>query len=161
MNKVLKIFGWLWKPIRVNAAFFVFMFVLGYLCTQTEIRLHLKGAKPYDLSATELFFDLYALCVLLTLIPQKIRIWIRGIIAFILYAVALIDMFCYVHFESTLTPTMLMLFSKPQDGRLASSWILIWAGTSLSRRQVGFYSLPCYISSGRYSVHGGRKDRKR
>ena len=140
MNKVLKIFGWLWKPIRVNAAFFVFMFVLGYLCTQTEIRLHLKGAKPYDLSATELFFDLYALCVLLTLIPQKIRIWIRGIIAFILYAVALIDMFCYVHFESTLTPTMLMLFFET-TGREAGEFLDSYLGWDLITSKTGWILL--------------------
>lgn len=110
MKKVLQILGWLWKPIRVNASFFVFMFALGYLCTQTEIRLHLRGAKPYELSAVELFFDLYLTCVFLTLMPQRIRKWIRLLFAIILYVVALIDMFCYVHFESTLTPTMLMLF---------------------------------------------------
>ena len=140
MNKILKIFGWLWKPIRVNAAFFVFMFVLGYLCTQTEIRLHLKGAKPYDLSATELFFDLYVLCVLLTLIPQKVRIWIRGIIAFILYAVALIDMFCYVHFESTLTPTMLMLFFET-TGREAGEFLDSYLGRDIFTSKTGWILL--------------------
>lgn len=140
MNKILKIFGWLWKPIRVNAAFFVFMFVLGYLCTQTEIRLHLKGAKPYDLSATELFFDLYVLCVLLTLIPQKVRIWIRGIIAFILYAVALIDMFCYVHFESTLTPTMLMLFFET-TGREAGEFLDSYLGRDIFISKTGWILL--------------------
>lgn len=110
MKRLLRILGIFWRPVSVNAAFFVFMFALGYLCTQTEIRLHLKGAKPYELSATELFFDLYLLCAVLALIPQKIRKWMRLLLAILLYIVALIDMFCYVRFESTLTPTMLMLF---------------------------------------------------
>ncbi len=136
----MQIVGWLWKPIRVNAAFFVFMFALGYLCTQTEIRLHLKGAKPYELSATELFFDLYVLCVLLTLIPQKVRIWIRGVIAFILYAVALIDMFCYVHFESTLTPTMLMLFFET-TGREAGEFLDSYLGWDLITSKTGWILL--------------------
>ena len=65
MKRLLRILGIFWRPVSVNAAFFVFMFALGYLCTQTEIRLHLKGAKPYELSATELFFDLYLLCAVL------------------------------------------------------------------------------------------------
>ena len=140
MNKVLQIVGWLWKPIRVNAAFFVFMFALGYLCTQTEIRLHLKGAKPYELSATELFFDLYALCVILTLIPQKVRVWIRGVIAFILYAVALIDMFCYVHFESTLTPTMLMLFFET-TAREAGEFLDSYLGRDIFTSKTGWILL--------------------
>lgn len=110
MKRLLRILGIFWRPVSVNAAFFVFMFVLGYFCTQTEIRQHLKGAKPYELSATELFFDLYLLCAVLALLPQKIRKWIRLLLAILLYIVALIDMFCYVRFESTLTPTMLMLF---------------------------------------------------
>ena len=60
MKRFLQIVGLLWRPLCVNGAFFVFMFALGYLCTQTEVRLHIKGAKPYELSATELFFDLGA-----------------------------------------------------------------------------------------------------
>lgn len=140
MNKVLQIFGWLWKPIRVNAAFFVFMFALGYLCTQTEIRLHLKGAKPYELSATELFFDLYIVCLLLSLIPRKVRIWVRGVLAVLLYAIALIDMFCYVHFESTLTPTMLMLFFET-TGREASEFLHSYVGWDLITSKTGWILL--------------------
>ena len=52
--------GHLFTPIQKNSAFFVFMFALGWICTQLEIRLHLKGAVPYELSAPELFFDIYA-----------------------------------------------------------------------------------------------------
>ena len=136
----MQILGWLWKPIRVNAAFFVFMFVLGYLCTQTEIRLHLRGAKPYELSAVELFFDLYLTCVFLTLMPQKIRKWIRLLFAIILYVVALIDMFCYVHFESTLTPTMLMLFFET-TGQEASEFLNSYVGWDLLTSKTGWIFL--------------------
>jgi heptose-I-phosphate ethanolaminephosphotransferase len=68
--------GWLFAPIERNGAFFVFMFVLGWLCTQVEIPLHVNNAEPYDLSATELFFDLYIVCALLALIPRKVRFWV-------------------------------------------------------------------------------------
>ena len=47
--------GYLFTPIQKNSAFFVFMFALGWICTQLEITLHLKGAHPYELSAPELF----------------------------------------------------------------------------------------------------------
>ena len=111
----LKWIGWLFKPIEQNGAFFVFMFALGWLCTQTEIMpyyLRERGAKPYELSAPELFLDLYVVCVILTLIPQKIRIWVKVLLYIFFYGVALVDMFCYERFESTLTPTMLMLYSE-------------------------------------------------
>ena len=108
----LKWIGWLFNPIQQNGAFFVFMFALGWLCTQLEIMpyyLRNKGAEPYELSAPELFLDIYVVCVILTLIPKKIRIWVKALLYVLFYGVALVDMFCYERFESTLTPTMLML----------------------------------------------------
>ena len=108
----IKWIGYLFTPIQKNSAFFVFMFALGWICTQLEITLHLKGAKPYELSAPELFLDIYAVCVVLTLIPQKVRYWVRALLYVVLYGIALVDMFCYVKFESTLTPTMLMLLGE-------------------------------------------------
>ncbi len=108
----LKWIGWLFSPIQQNGAFFVFMFALGWICTQLEIMpyyLRNRGAEPYELSVPELFLDIYFLCVILILIPKKIRIWVKALLYVFFYGVALVDMFCYERFESTLTPTMLML----------------------------------------------------
>ncbi len=140
MEKLLRIISMLWRPIRSNASFFVFMYALGYCCTQTEIRLHLRGAVPYELSAVELFFDLYLLCAILAVIPRKVRRVIRAILAFIFYAVALIDMFCYVHFESTLTPTMLMLFFET-TGREAGEFLQSYVGWDLITSKTGLILL--------------------
>lgn len=107
--------GWLFSPIRRNGAFFVFMFALGWLCTQLEIMpyyMRYKGGEPYKLSAPELFFDIYIVCLILTLIPQRIRIWVKALLYIFLYGIAVVDMYCYERFESTLTPTMLMLVSE-------------------------------------------------
>ena len=43
---ISKWLGGLFAPIEKNGAFFVFMFVLGYLCTQLEI-------MPYYLRALQ------------------------------------------------------------------------------------------------------------
>ena len=128
---ILKWIGWLFTPIEKNGAFFVFMFALGWLCTQIEIMpyyLRDRGAKPYELSAPELFLDIYVLCVILTLIPRKIRIWVKALIYILLYGVAIADMFCYERFESTLTPTMLMLVGETsgQETREFLSGYLSW-----------------------------------
>ena len=111
----LKWIGWLFALIEKNGAFFVFMFALGWLCTQLEIMpyyLRDRGAKPYELSAPELFLDIYLLCVVLTLIPRKIRIWVKALLYLFLYGIAIVDVYCYERFESTLTPTMLMLVGE-------------------------------------------------
>ena len=128
------------RPIRENLVFFVCMFVLGYLCTQLQITLHLAGAKPYELSAPELYFDLYVLCCLLLLVPQKVRPYVRWVVALVLYAIALVDMFCYVRFESTLTPTMLML-ALETDGRETSEFFRSYVGWDLLFTKFGWVLL--------------------
>lgn len=88
------------------------MFALGWICTQLEIMpyyLRDRGAEPYELSAPELFLDIYVVCCLLMLIPKKARPWVKALLYVFFYGLAIIDMFCYERFESTLTPTMLML----------------------------------------------------
>jgi heptose-I-phosphate ethanolaminephosphotransferase len=118
MFKRLNISKWLgalFAPIEKNGAFFVFMFALGYLCTQLEIMpyyLRDRGAKPYELSVPELFLDIYIVCVLLTWIPSKVRIFVKALLYVVFYGVAIVDMYCYERFESTLTPTMLMLVGE-------------------------------------------------
>lgn len=118
MFKRLNISKWLgalFAPIEKNGAFFVFMFLLGYLCTQLEIMpyyLRDRGAKPYELSVPDLFLDIYIVCVLLTWIPRKVRIFVKALLYVVFYGVAIVDMYCYERFESTLTPTMLMLVGE-------------------------------------------------
>ena len=127
----LKWIGYLFTPIQKNGAFFVFMFAMGWICTHLEIMpyyLRNKGAEPYELSMPELFLDIYVVCALLMLIPQKIRIWVKGVLYVFFYGLALVDMFCYERFESTLTPTMLMLALETtgQEAREFLSGYLSW-----------------------------------
>ena len=127
----LKWIGYLFTPIQKNGAFFVFMFALGWICTHLEIMpyyLRNKGAEPYELTVPELFLDIYVVCTLLMLIPQKIRIWVKGVLYVFFYGLALVDMFCYERFESTLTPTMLMLALETtgQEAREFLSGYLSW-----------------------------------
>ena len=140
MSLVYRVLGWPFRPIKENFVFFICMYALGYLCTQLQITLHLAGAKPYELSAPELFFDLYILCFLLMWIPERVRRWVRWVVAILLYAVALVDMFCYVRFESTLTPTMLML-AQETDGRETSEFFRSYVGWNLLTTKVGWIVL--------------------
>ena len=128
---IFKWIGWLFSPIQKNGAFFFFMFLLGYLCTQLEIMpyyLRDRGAKPYELSVPELFLDIYAVCLVLTLLPRKLRLFVKALLYIFLYGVAVVDMYCYERFESTLTPTMLMLVGETtaQEAREFLSGYLSW-----------------------------------
>ena len=73
-------------------------------------------------------FLFYVLCVLLTLIPRRIRIWVKALLYILLYSIAVVDMYCYERFESTLTPTMLMLVGEtnPQEAHEFLSGYLNW-----------------------------------
>jgi heptose-I-phosphate ethanolaminephosphotransferase len=139
----LKWIGWLFAPIEKNGAFFVFMFALGWLCTQLEIMpyyLRDRGAKPYELSTPELFLDIYLLCVVLTLIPRKIRIWVKALLYLFLYGIAIVDVYCYERFESTLTPTMLMLVGET-NGQEAKEFLESYLSWDVVKTSVGWILL--------------------
>ena len=144
---IFKMIGWLFAPIEKNGAFFVFIFSLGYLCTQLEIMpyyLRNRGALPYELSVPELFLDIYFLCAVLTLIPRKLRIWVKGLLYIFFYGVSVVDMYCYERFESTLTPTMLMLVGETnaQEAQEFLSGYLSW---DVIRTNVGWILLLALI----------------
>ena len=143
MINPLKWLGWLFSPIAKNGAFFVFMFALGWLCCQLEIMpyyLRHRGAQPYGLTVPELFLDLYVVCVVLTIIRphyssggskfftlhSSLFTFLKALLYLFLYGIAIVDVFCYVRFESTLTPTMLMLVgetSSQEAGEFLSAYL--------------------------------------
>ena len=140
MLKRLNIFkwiGWLWSPIEKNGAFFVFMYLLGWICSVVELPLNVSKPEPYDLWPLELFFDLYIVCALLMIFPQKIRIWVKALLYILFYGVALVDMYCYVRFESTLTPTMLMLVGET-NSREASEFFTSYLSLDILYSPVGY-----------------------
>ena len=140
MLKRLNIFkwiGWLWSPIEKNGAFFVFMYLLGWICSVVELPLNVAKPEPYDLWPLELFFDLYIVCALLMIFPQKIRIWVKALLYILFYGVALVDMYCYVRFESTLTPTMLMLVGET-NSREASEFFTSYLSLDILYSPVGY-----------------------
>jgi heptose-I-phosphate ethanolaminephosphotransferase len=143
MINPLKWLGWLFSPIAKNGAFFVFMFALGWLCCQLEIMpyyLRHRGAQPYGLTVPELFWDLYVVCVVLTLLPRKVRLGVKALLYLFLYGIAIVDVFCYVRFESTLTPTMLMLVGETSSQE-AGEFLSAYLSWSVLTSEVGWILL--------------------
>ena len=91
-------------PIRRNANFFVFMYLLGMI--SSFVTTPVNGAL-YDNLFLELFVDLYILCAILALFPRKVRLCLRALLYIILYSTAAADTYCFVNFGSTLNPSML------------------------------------------------------
>ena len=96
-------------PIRRNANFFVFMYLLGMI--SSIVTTPAKGSL-YGNLFLELFTDLYILCTILAIFPRKVRLGLRGVLYLILYSVAAADTYCFVNFGATLNPSMLMLVDR-------------------------------------------------
>ena len=126
--------GYVLYPIKKSPAFFVFMFVLGYVCNR------LGTPKFEDTGALELFVDLYALCLVLSFIPWRIRRWAKGIIYAAMYSTSIVDMYCYVKFGSTFTPTMLLLIGET-TGSEASEFLRSYVGWGLLGTDLGWVLL--------------------
>ena len=83
-----RIFSWAFYPVHINAAFFAFMYALGVICAWLTVP-NTRGAHLYEHTYTELFVDLYAVCVLLALIPHRVRLWIKALLYLLLRQIRL------------------------------------------------------------------------
>lgn len=109
------------RPLRQNAAFVAFMYVLGCVCAWVTLPTA-RGARLYDNLYLELFLDVYVAAAVLSLVPRAARAWLRGVLYAVLYGVAVADVYCFVKFGSTLTPTMLLLVGET-DPREAGEFL--------------------------------------
>ena len=84
-----------YQPIKENARFFFFFYLIGVLVTYEELPRDNPDACVYGNLWLELFLDLYVVCLLLTFIPMRIRRWIRAFLYVIAYATTMADVFCW------------------------------------------------------------------
>ena len=94
-------------PIKDNMLFFTFMYLLGAICIIFE-PFAWFGSRLWSLF--EVYLDLYFLCLLLCLLPEKIKVFIRSILYIMLYIVAIIDMTCYVKLGVGIIPIYYQAF---------------------------------------------------
>ena len=84
------------------------------------------------------------LALVLTLLPRRVRPWVRGIFYFILYVAALVDVYCFVKFHSSLTPTMLLLVGET-DTREAGEFLRSCVSPDILFSNVGWVVLLMFI----------------
>ena len=93
MQKMMKrLLEFVVMPLCRNKAFFVFMYLLGCLTAWATLP-NARGAKLYDNLYLELFLDVYVLAAVLTVLPRKVRVWVRGLFYVVLYASAVVDVY--------------------------------------------------------------------
>jgi len=126
-------------PILRNKLFFFFMYLLGIVSSYLVVP-KVRNAHVYDNLWLELFFDLYIICIPLAILPFRIRRWVRGIVAAIAYIVTIIDTFCFVKFQATLNPTMLLLVGET-DSREAGEFFSSYFTTDIIFSGVGIVVL--------------------
>lgn len=108
-------------PLLKNGVFFFAMYAMGILCAYLTLPNN-KGQDVYDNLWLELFLDVYFACAVLTVIPAKVRRWVRLALYVVLYGVALTDVFCFWKFGSVISPSMLMLVGET-DSREAGEFL--------------------------------------
>ena len=133
-----------YQPIKDNASFFFFMYLIGILVSYAELPTNNPDAAVYSNLWLELFLDLYIICIILTLFPLKIRRWIRAFLYIIAYGTSLTDLFCWVKFQSTLNPSMLLLVGET-DEREASEFFSSYFTSDLIFSSVGLLLLVMLI----------------
>lgn len=87
------------------------MYLLGLVCGWIEAPLGYKK-EMYPNTYWELFLDLYVISVLLALLPLRLRRFVRALLYIFFYGMAVVDVFCYVNFNSLFSPSMLLLIGE-------------------------------------------------
>ena len=128
-------------PIRRNANFFVFMYLLGMI--SSIVTTPAKGTL-YGNLWLELFLDLYLLCAILAVFPRKVRFCLRALLYIILYSTAAADTYCFVNFGSTLNPSMLMLVGETNSSE-ASNFLSALISAEVIFSSVGWILLLALI----------------
>ena len=126
-------------PLRRNGMFCAMMYLLGCVSAWATLP-NARGARLYDNLYLELFLDVYVLAAILAVLPRKAMAWVRGLFYAVLYGVAVVDVYCFVKFQSTLTPTMLLLVGET-DSREAGEFLRSCVSPDVLMSNVGWVLL--------------------
>ncbi|KGI61346.1 phosphoethanolamine transferase [Prevotella sp. S7 MS 2] len=139
VNLLRRMFEVVFLPIRLNALFFVFMYALGILSAWLTLP-NTSWARVYDNLYLEMLLEVYAACVVLALLPRKFRAVARAVFYVVMYAVTLVDTYCFVKYDSTITPTMLLLVDET-NGREAREFLTSTLSPDVMFSRVGWVLL--------------------
>ena len=118
LDKIGRAFSAVLKPLEGYGAFVVFMYVLGLVAVYAVVPAK-RGHHAYGLAPEELLVDVCLLTLLLWALPRKAGLWLKRAMYAVAYLVAFIDVYCFVKFDTTITPTMLLLVGETNSDEAA------------------------------------------
>ncbi len=117
-DKIGRMLASVLKPLRSYGAFVVFMFVLGLVAVYAVVPAK-RGYHAYALAPEEIFVDVCLLCLVLWIMPRKVGLWLKRAMYVVAYLLAIVDVYCFVKFDTTITPTMLLLVGETNSDEAA------------------------------------------
>ena len=117
-DKIGRMLASVLKPLRSYGAFVVFMFVLGLVAVYAVVPAK-RGYHAYALAPEEIFVDVCLLCLVLWIMPRKVGLWLKRTMYVVAYLLAIVDVYCFVKFDTTITPTMLLLVGETNSDEAA------------------------------------------
>lgn len=136
LKKWLDIFT---APIVKNPSFFVFMYALGMVSAACTVHYEWKQ-EMYEYSWHELFLWIYALGTLLAVLPKWPCRILKAVFYVIAYTVSIVDVYCFVKFESAINPSILMLMAET-DMREAGEFFTAYLSPDIILTDLGWVLL--------------------
>lgn len=137
-------------PLAKSPEYCFFTYLLGMVaavCT-VNFRWH---QELYPQAWGELLLWVYASAAIIALLPRVARQVVRPLLYIILYSVSVADVFCFVRFETTLNPSILMLMAET-DSREAGEFFTAYLSTDIIASNVGWLMLVLVLHVG-WTLH--------
>lgn len=138
MKKLFNILSVFLSPIKENSVFFVFMYLLGVMTFMIETYTFNFNIPRYNFLS--LVVDLYLLCLILILMPKKIRPYLRFFFAFVAYVLSVVNTFCVEMFRAKLGPEIINVIIET-DQRESSEFLSRYVNIGILNTSVGLIFL--------------------
>ena len=131
----LKMISIILLPLKKNVIFFIFIYLLGIITIFVEVQT-LHFTIPF-FNFLSLILDIYFLCLLLTLFPERFKSFLCFFFSFVAYFLAIVNAFCVEHFSARIGPEILnvILETNPRESvEFADKYItfnLLWSGVGV------------------------------
>lgn len=126
-------------PIAKSPAFVVFMTALGLISAACTVHYEWKQ-ELYEYTVPELLLWVYILAAVLAVLPKWPYRVLKALFYIVAYTVSIVDVYCFVKFESALNPSILMLMAET-DMREAGEFFTAYLSPDIIMTNFGWVLL--------------------
>lgn len=124
MKKIFNIVKVLLSPLKENGVFFVFMYLLGVMTFMIDTYFFNFNIPKYNFLS--LVVDLYLLCLILIIMPKRIRSYLRFLFSLVAYLLSAVNAFCVEMFRAKLGPEIVNVIietDQRESGEFLSRYV--------------------------------------